>query len=126
MSPLLVHFLRRVALFALVLAALAGLGPRLLRELGFIGPKAPEVVAGAQHSLDAARHYGADDTLPASAKPSACSRRPGRSWIGAVAKRGEWPPTRPPRPSWPSARRWPAASSIAGRRGRSPTTSTAC
>ncbi len=65
MSPLLVHFLRRVALLALILAVLAAVGPRLLRELGVIGPRAPEVIAAAERSIEAARHYGADDSMAA-------------------------------------------------------------
>ena len=64
MSPLLVHFLRRVALLAVVLAVLAGLGPRLLREVGLAGPRVPEVIEGAERSLAAARQYGADDAMP--------------------------------------------------------------
>ena len=65
MSPLLVQFLRRLAVLALVLAALAAFGPRVLRELGVIGPKVPEAIAGAESSLTAARRYGADDSMPA-------------------------------------------------------------
>jgi hypothetical protein len=65
MSPLLVHFLRRVALFALILAVLAAVGPRVLRELGVIGPRPPEVIAAAERSIEAARHYGADDSMTA-------------------------------------------------------------
>lgn len=65
MSPLLVHFLRRVALFALILALLAALGPRVLRELGMIGPRLPEVIAAGERSIEAARHYGADDSMVA-------------------------------------------------------------
>ena len=65
MSPLLVHFLRRVALVALILAVLAVLGPRVLRELGLIGPRVSEVIEGAERSIDAARHYGADDSMVA-------------------------------------------------------------
>ena len=65
MSPLLVQFLRRLAVLALVLAALAAFGPRLLRELGVIGPRVPEAIEGAERSLAAARRYGADDAMPA-------------------------------------------------------------
>ncbi len=64
MSPLLVQFLRRLAVLALVLAALAAFGPRVLRELGVIGPQVPEAIAGAGRSLAAARRYGADDAMP--------------------------------------------------------------
>jgi hypothetical protein len=64
MSPLIVHFLRRVALLAVVLAVLAGVGPRLLRELGLAGPRVPELIEGAERSLAAARQYGADDGMP--------------------------------------------------------------
>jgi hypothetical protein len=63
MSPLLVHFLRRVALVALILAVLAVVGPRVLRELGMIGPRVPEAIAAAERSIEAARHYGADDSM---------------------------------------------------------------
>lgn len=65
MSPLLVHFLRRVALVALILALLAAFGPRVLRELGVIGPRVSEVIAGGERSIEAARHYGADDSMVA-------------------------------------------------------------
>jgi hypothetical protein len=65
MSPLLVHFLRRVALLALIMAVLAAFGPRVLREMGVIGPRAPEVIAAAERSIAAARHYGADDSMVA-------------------------------------------------------------
>jgi hydroxylamine reductase (hybrid-cluster protein) len=65
MSPLLVQFLRRLAVLALGVAALTAFGPRVLRELGVIGPKVPEAIAGAESSLTAARRYGADDAMPA-------------------------------------------------------------
>jgi len=65
MSPLLVHFLRRLAGLALAVAVLAAVGPRVLRELGLIGPKVPELIASAERSLAAARHYGADEKMPA-------------------------------------------------------------
>jgi len=65
MSPLLVHLLRRVALALLVLAGLALVGPPVLRELGLVGPRPPEMIAAAEHSLAAARRYGADDAMPA-------------------------------------------------------------
>jgi len=65
MSPLLVQFLRRLAVLALVLAALTAFGPRVLRELGVVGPKVQEAIAGAERSLAAARRYGADDAMPA-------------------------------------------------------------
>jgi hypothetical protein len=65
MSPLLVHFLRRIALFALFLAAAALAGPPVLRELGLLGPHADELIAAAERSLVAARRYGADDGMPA-------------------------------------------------------------
>ncbi|HSB61985.1 MAG TPA: hypothetical protein VLI67_09710 [Vicinamibacteria bacterium] len=65
MSPLLVHFLRRLAGLALVVAVLVAVGPPVLRELGLIGPKVPELISSAERSLAAARHYGADDTMPA-------------------------------------------------------------
>lgn len=85
MSPLIVHFLRRVALLAVVLAVLAGLGPRLLRELGLAGPRAPELIEGAERSLAAARQYGADDAMPAMQE---ANRRLAEA--RALSQRGEW------------------------------------
>src|SRR5712691_4920749 len=84
MSPLLVQFLRRLAVLALVLAALTAFGPRVLRELGVVGPKVQEAIAGAERSLAAARRYGADDAMPAVQE---AIRRLGEA--RALAERGE-------------------------------------
>jgi hypothetical protein len=65
MSPLLVQFLRRLAALALVLAVLLLVLPRLLTELGVLGPTAEEKVGAAAAALEAARGYGGDDSLPA-------------------------------------------------------------
>lgn len=63
MSPLLIQLLRRVAVWSLVLALLLLLGPRLLTEMGLLGPSAQEVVEAAARSLEVARTYGADEQL---------------------------------------------------------------
>jgi hypothetical protein len=64
MSPLLVQFLRRLALLALLLAVLLLVVPRFLSEVGVLGPTAEEKVASAEAALEAARGYGGDDGLP--------------------------------------------------------------
>ncbi len=63
MSPLLVQLLRRVAFWSLTLALLLLVGPRVLTELGLLGPSPQELVEGAARSLEVARTYGADDQL---------------------------------------------------------------
>jgi hypothetical protein len=63
MSPLLLHFLRRIALVALLLAAAVAFGPRILTELGLSGPEVEDVIAGAEHAVEAARIYGATEDL---------------------------------------------------------------
>ena len=63
MSPLLIQLLRRVAVWSLTLAVLLLVGPRVLTELGLIGPTPEELVDGAARSLEVARTYGADEQL---------------------------------------------------------------
>lgn len=84
MSPLLVQLLRRVAVWSLVLALLLLLGPRLLTEMGLLGPSAEEVVEAAARSLEVARTYGADGQLA----PFASAVRELEA-ARALARRGE-------------------------------------
>ena len=63
MSPLLIQLLRRVAVWSLTLAVVLLVGPRVLTELGLIGPTPEELVDGAARSLEVARTYGADEQL---------------------------------------------------------------
>jgi hypothetical protein len=65
MSPLLAVFLRRVAFAAIALAVLLLVVPRLLRQLGVVGPRPAELVESAARSLEAARTYGAGEELSA-------------------------------------------------------------
>lgn len=64
MSPLLVQFLRRLTVVALLVAVLLLVLPRLLTELGVLGPSPEDRVASAAQAVEAARGYGADDGLP--------------------------------------------------------------
>lgn len=68
MSPLLVHFLRRLTLGALLVAVLLLVVPRLLTELGVLGPGAEALVATAAAGVDAARGFGATEDLPSFAE----------------------------------------------------------
>jgi hypothetical protein len=65
MSPLLALFLRRIAFAAIALAALLLVVPRVLRNVGVIGPRPAELVESAASSLEAARTYGAGEELAA-------------------------------------------------------------
>ena len=64
MSPLLTLFLRRLAVIALLLAVLLLVIPRLLTQLGILGPRAEELLGSAASAVEAARSYGADEDLP--------------------------------------------------------------
>src|SRR6266571_4125299 len=57
--------LRRVAVYALIIAALIWAVPRLLVEFGVIGPTPDERIAAAERALEAARTYGATPDIPA-------------------------------------------------------------
>ena len=57
--------LRRLAVAGLLLAIAVGLGPRLLRRAGWIGPSVEERIEEAGRALDAAQQYGAGPGLPA-------------------------------------------------------------
>jgi hypothetical protein len=59
MSPVALQVLRRLSLWAVVLASLLAFGPPLLREFGILGPGPAEEVAQAEVALSAARTYGA-------------------------------------------------------------------
>ena len=65
MRPLALHLLRRVALYALILAFLLAAVPWVLTELGVIGPTPAEHVEAAARVLEAARAYGATEDQPA-------------------------------------------------------------
>jgi hypothetical protein len=65
MSPLLFQLLKRLTVGALALAVLLGVGTRVLREVGVIGPSVDEVVAASAATVEVARTYGATDALPA-------------------------------------------------------------
>ena len=64
MSPLLVLFLRRLAVVALLVTVLLLVLPRLLTEVGILGPTAEELMASAASAVEAARSYGATEELP--------------------------------------------------------------
>jgi hypothetical protein len=59
-----VQLLRRVAVLALVLAALVWAVPRLLVSRGVLGPDAAETILVASSALQTARAYGAPDGAP--------------------------------------------------------------
>jgi hypothetical protein len=54
-----VRLMRRIAILALVLPAVLGLGPLVLTEMGMMGPRPEECIATADRALAAARTYGA-------------------------------------------------------------------
>ena len=62
MNPLAMALLRRVAIYALLLAGALLAVPKALTELGLIGPSAEQGIDTASHSLLAARLYGGEDT----------------------------------------------------------------
>jgi hypothetical protein len=65
MSPVALQVLRRLSIWAALLACLLAFGPPLLREFGFLGPGPAEEVAQAEVALSAARTYGASEGLKA-------------------------------------------------------------
>ena len=64
MSPLLVVFLRRLAVLALVVTVLLLVLPRLLTNMGVLGPTPEELIGTAASAVEAARSYGANEDLP--------------------------------------------------------------
>jgi len=58
------HLLRRLAILALVAAALFLIVPRVLVELGVLGPSPQEEVETAARAIAAARAYGAGEDQP--------------------------------------------------------------
>jgi hypothetical protein len=64
MRPLALYALRRLTLYAFVLAALLLLVPWALREAGLIGPSVADEIASAARTIQAARDYGASDNSP--------------------------------------------------------------
>src|SRR5262245_22666933 len=59
MSPLALQLLRRIAILALSLAVGLAVVPRLLTQLGLIGPSVDEEIALASRAVEAALSYGA-------------------------------------------------------------------
>lgn len=59
MRPVTLHFLRRLALYVLVIAFLLAAVPWALREAGVIGPSVAEEISSAARTIEAARAYGA-------------------------------------------------------------------
>lgn len=64
MRPVTLHFLRRLALYVLVLAFLLAAVPWALREAGLIGPSVGDEIAAAARTVAAARAYGASSESP--------------------------------------------------------------
>lgn len=65
MTPLTIVVLRRLSVYALCLAALLVVVPRVLALLGLIGPSPDERIAAAERAAAAARSYGADESSAA-------------------------------------------------------------
>ena len=65
MSPRLIQFLKRLTAVALVLAVFLLVAPRLLTEVGVLGPTVEERIAQAAAAIEAARGYGATEELAA-------------------------------------------------------------
>jgi hypothetical protein len=61
MSSLALQLLRRLAVLAITLAIGLVVVPRLLTQLGVMGPTVDEEIAGASRAVEAARSYGAQD-----------------------------------------------------------------
>jgi len=60
-----VQFLRRLALLAVVLAAVLLAGPRVLREFGLVGGGTRAALTQAERAVEVARAYGAQPDDPA-------------------------------------------------------------
>ena len=60
-----IMLMRRVAAYALSIAALIWAVPKFLIEFGVIGPTPDETISAAERALDAARTYGATPDIPA-------------------------------------------------------------
>jgi hypothetical protein len=59
-----VLLLRRIAIVAVVVSLLLWLAPRVLTELGVLGPSAEDRIAAAERTLRAAESYGASPATP--------------------------------------------------------------
>ena len=68
MSPLALLLLRRATIYAFVFAALLWATPKLLTSFGILGPTLDEELDSVEHSLLAARSYGAATTEPTYAR----------------------------------------------------------
>jgi hypothetical protein len=60
-----ITLLRRVAVYALAASAAIWGVPKILLELGVLGPSPDETIATAERALEAARTYGATPAIPA-------------------------------------------------------------
>jgi hypothetical protein len=65
MSPLVLTLLRRIALYALAVALLILVVPRMLEEAGVLGPSVEQEIAAAERAMEAAAAYGAAAEQPA-------------------------------------------------------------
>src|SRR5262245_1617571 len=65
MTPLTVQLLRRASVYFAVLAVLLFVVPKVLRELGAIGPSVEQEIEQAANGLEAARAFGAVGEEPA-------------------------------------------------------------
>ena len=89
MSPLTLLVLRRLAWLALAVAALLLVVPRLLLELGLVGPSLEQQLAAAGRAQSVARSYGAGDSqaeLARSLAGLAEARRLGAAGQGRAAR----------------------------------------
>jgi len=69
-----VLLLRRIAIGAVAASLTLWLGPRLLTELGLLGPTAEERIATAERTLRAAESYGATPATPSFGNAQAALR----------------------------------------------------
>jgi len=60
-----IMLMRRVAVYALAASAAIWGVPKILIELGVLGPSPDETIAAAERALEAARTYGATPAIPA-------------------------------------------------------------
>ncbi len=81
-----VLLLRRIAIVAVVVSLLLWLAPRVLTELGVLGPSAEDRIAAAERTLRAAESYGASPATPGYAAAGQ-ARADARSQLAAGVQR---------------------------------------
>jgi hypothetical protein len=86
MSPLALLLLRRATIYALVLAVLLVVGPKLLTAFGILGPSLEEEIESVERSLLAARSYGASEAEPTHARAAQALARA----RAAASRRERW------------------------------------